>query len=211
MNLSIGMRAQIRAMVFVAGEPIPFFWPMRSFIHHNPLHGLEHKSFEEAIAEGHRLFHGAGFLPRTQYQHYYREGKIDGIHLEKAVEKFLQQQPPVGDIDLQACLMMLLTDIETPITSNESVVSVPDIAAALRHEKLASAEDIDLDMIAERMCNSLFENCPLYDTLDKLFGTGIAEELDELVIKSCLDFFDEGQSVWQMPDREKGFFWHGEK
>jgi len=206
MSLSIGMKAQIRAMVFVAGEPIPFFWPMRSFIHHNPLHGLEHKTFEEAIAEGQRLFHGAGFLPRTQYQQYYRDGKIDGIHLQNGVKKFLEQQPPIDELNLQACLMMLLTDIESPITNNESVVSVPDIAAALRHEKLSSAEDIDLDVIAERMCETLFENCPFYETLDKLFGTGIAEELDELVIKSCLDFFDEGQSVWQMPDREKGFF-----
>ncbi len=206
MSLSIGMRVQIRAMVFVAGEPIPYFWPMRSFIHHNPLHGLEHKTFEEAIAEGKRLFHGVGFLSRTQYQQYFREGKIAGIHLEKGVEQFLTQQPPLGDLDLHACLMMLLTDIESPITSNESLVSVPDIAAALRDEKLSSTEDIDLDVIAERMCETLYENCPLYDTMDKLFGTGIAEELDELVIKSCLDFFDEGQSVWQMPGREKGFF-----
>lgn len=206
MSLSIGMRAQIRAMVFVAGEPIPFFWPMRSFIHHNPLHGLEHKSFEEAIAEGKRLFHGAGFLPRTQYQQYFREGKIKGAYLENGVKQFLDQQAPIDDLDLHACLMMLLTDIESPITSNESLVSVPDISAALRDENLSSAEDIDLDVIAERMCQSLYENCPLYDTLDKLFGTGIAEELDELVVKSCLDFFDEGQSVWQMPGREKGFF-----
>lgn len=206
MSLSIGMRAQIRAMVFVAGEPIPFFWPMRSFIHHNPLHGLEHKSFEEAVAEGQRLFHGAGFLPRTQYQQYFAEGKIDGRLLQKEVQSFLATQQSVGDLDLQACLMMLLTDIENPITRNESIVSVPDIAAALRHEKLSSTEDIDLDVIANRMCHSLFEHSPLYETLDKLFGTEISDELDELVIKSCLDFFDEGQSVWQMPDREKGFF-----
>lgn len=206
MSLSIGMKAQIRAMVFVAGEPIPFFWPMRSFIHHNPLHGLEHKAFEDAVAQGQKLFHGVGFLPRTQYQQYYREGKIDCIHLQSGVDNFLEKRPSIDNLDLQSCLMMLLTDIETPITNNESVISVPDIAAALRNEKLSSTEDIDLDVIARRMCDSLFEECPLYETLDKLFGTGIADELDELVIKSCLDFFDEGQSVWQMPDREKGFF-----
>ena len=48
MSLSLGMKAQIRSMIFVAGEPIPFFWPMRAFIHHNPLHGLEQLPFEEA-------------------------------------------------------------------------------------------------------------------------------------------------------------------
>lgn len=77
MSLSIGMRAQIRAMVFVAGEPIPYFWPMRSFIHHNPLHGLEHKTFEEAIAVGKRLFHGVGFL---QNVNSFRRLEVNTFH-----------------------------------------------------------------------------------------------------------------------------------
>jgi len=66
--------------------------------------------------------------------------------------------------------------------------------------------EITPQQLADRLCASLLHECPLYETLDTLFGTGIAEELDELVIKSCLDFFDEGQSVWQMPEREQGFF-----
>ena len=41
MSLTLGQKLKIRSMVYVAAEPIPFFWPMRSFIHHNPLHGLE--------------------------------------------------------------------------------------------------------------------------------------------------------------------------
>ena len=51
MGLSLGQRLKIRAMVYVAGEPIPYFWPMRSFIHHNPLHGLERRPFEDAVEE----------------------------------------------------------------------------------------------------------------------------------------------------------------
>jgi hypothetical protein len=39
-----------------------------------------------------------------------------------------------------------------------------------------------------------------------LFDTDIGDELDELVINSCLDFFDEGQSAWGMPNRKEGFF-----
>ncbi len=37
-------------MVTVAGEFLPFMWPMRNFIYHNPLHGLEHLPFEAAVA-----------------------------------------------------------------------------------------------------------------------------------------------------------------
>ena len=50
MTLSLGKRLRIRALVYVAGEPIPSFWPMRTFIHHNPLFGLEHLPFEAAVA-----------------------------------------------------------------------------------------------------------------------------------------------------------------
>ncbi len=55
-------KSRFCAMIYLAGEPIPYFWPMRSFIHHNPLHGLEHPPFSEAVEEGRRMFHAKGFL-----------------------------------------------------------------------------------------------------------------------------------------------------
>ena len=48
MSLELGRRLKIRSSIHVAAEPLPLFWPMRTFIHHNPLHGLEHLPFEEA-------------------------------------------------------------------------------------------------------------------------------------------------------------------
>ena len=41
MSLSLGEKLKVRSMVYVAGKAVPFFWPMRAFIHHNPLHGFE--------------------------------------------------------------------------------------------------------------------------------------------------------------------------
>ena len=112
MSLSLGMKAEIRTLIFVAGEPIPLFWPMRSFIHHNPLQGLEKLSFEDAIAEGQRLFHGKGFLHRNAYQTYYNEGKISQQSLSGLIEKFLGQYEPIADIDMHNWLLTLLTKVE---------------------------------------------------------------------------------------------------
>lgn len=218
MSLSLGMKAQIRSMIFVAGEPIPFFWPMRAFIHHNPLYGLEKMPFEEAVAIGHRLFHGAGFLSREKYQRYYKEGKIDKQSLADGVEYFLDQHDmtdfkALQQDQLHAGLMQLLTGMGSPMTlsSCSGLATVPEIAAVLKGQtvptSMASKPDDLTGELTERISDSLFNDCPIiYETLDTLFGTGIGEELDELVIKSCLDFFDEGQSVWQMPEREQGFF-----
>ncbi len=82
---SLGQRLKIRSMVTMAGEVLPFFWPMRNFIHHNPLHGLEHLSFEQAVAEASRLLHARGWLRRTEYQRMLAEGDIDLDTLEALV------------------------------------------------------------------------------------------------------------------------------
>ena len=206
MSLSLGMKAQIRSMVFVAGEPIPFFWPMRAFIHHNPLHGLERMPFEEAIAEGKQLFHGAGFLPRTTYQHYYKQNKIDRQSLSAGIEELLKQHEPINGIDRHSWLLKLLIESDIQITSAGSLATATDISAALRGQPVPAIQEIELDKLINQLIDSLLDNCLVYECLDNLFDTGIGDELDELVIKSCLDFFDEGQSVWEMPDREQGFF-----
>ena len=211
MSLSIGMKAEIRSMIFVAGEPIPLFWPMRAFIHHNPLHGLEKLTFEQAVKEGQKLFHGDGFLPRTTYQGYCRDEKINFASLSADIRKFLENQPKIEGIDLHHLLLTLMTKIETPLTGHNSksaasLAADSDIAAILREQSSMADYSHDDEQLANLLCDKLLKNCPIYSTLDILFDTGIADELDELVTKSCLDFFDEGQSVWCMPNREKGFF-----
>lgn len=215
MSLSLGMKAQIRSMIFVAGEPIPYFWPMRAFIHHNPLHGLEQMPFEAAVAEGKRLFHGKGFLPRHMYQQYYREGKIDHHKLAGGIDRFIEsqigQQASIEGIDARVWLTKLLTEVDEPASADDNLAAAWDILAALHGEELPAIRGNLLggnepNALAAQLSESMLSVCPVYETLDALYGTGIGDELDELVIKSCLDFFDEGQSVWEMPDREQGFF-----
>ena len=42
-------RDQIRQIVLDASEPIAPFWPMRSMVAQNPLHGLEYLPFDQAV------------------------------------------------------------------------------------------------------------------------------------------------------------------
>lgn len=206
MSLSLGMKAQIRSMVFIAGEPIPYFWPMRAFIHHNPLHGLERMSFEDAVAEGQQLFHGKGFLPRKTYQQYYLDNKIDYQSLSEGIKNFLDQYESIENIDLQGWLLKLLTETDLEFDAAGGLVTVANVGAVLRGEAVSAKKEINHEQLVNQLIDSLLDNHLVYESLDTLFNTGIGEELDELVIKSCLDFFDEGQSAWEMPDREQGFF-----
>lgn len=53
--------AKLLALVENAAAPLPPYWPLRTFIAANPLQGLEHLPFEQAVAEGARRYGGAGY------------------------------------------------------------------------------------------------------------------------------------------------------
>ena len=206
MSLALATKLKIRTMIYVAGEPIPYFWPMRSFIHHNPLHALEHLPFKDAVTEGERLFHGRGYLPRATYQGYLEQGKVDEEKLRKDVNKFLAGRDKTSDIDSERCLMNLLTKTSEQVILDKKLATVSDIKAAFNGNVPASDSSIDMDKLKADLHKALQGNHTVYEAVDTLYNTEIGKELDELVIKSCLDFFDEGQSVWGMPERELGFF-----
>ncbi len=192
-------------MIYVASEAIPFFYPMRTFIHHNPLHNLEDLPFEQAVQEGKRLFHGRVFLRRPVYQNYLEQGKVDRQDLTSQVADYVAKREPLPGIDLQRWLMALLTQTEQKVVIRHNIASTEDLQAAVNNKGLTQEVFIP-DRIVPYLRHELLGDRPVYDAADALYGTEIATELDELVIKSCLDFFDEGQSVWSMPGRKGGFF-----
>jgi uncharacterized protein len=204
-SIRLGLRLKIRAMIHVAAEPLPFFWPMRTFIHHNPLHGLEHLPFEQAAQQGAELFHGRAFLPRRGYQQYLAAGKVDRATLSASIASFLESREKVPGIDLQHWLTVLATDIGTAVAQPRTLAGDADVHAFL-HGNGPRNQDLSLAMIRRQLHETLLGNRPVYEAADALYGSEIGVELDELMIKSCLDFFDEGQSVWEMPGREHGLY-----
>lgn len=205
MSLALGRRLKIRTMIHLAGEPIPYFWPMRTFIHHNPLYGLEHLPFEQAVAEGERLFHARGYLPRRLYQRYLREGRVDRDALAAQVTRFLGGRRVPAGIDVHALLMAVLTDVEEPLGGLPSVADADDVHAVLQGRALPERR-VDAAQMTRRLTASMPASRPVHEVIDALYGTHLGATIDELVIKSLLDFFDEGQSAWQLPGREHGLY-----
>jgi len=69
-------RMELRGIVHLAGEVIAQYWPMRTFVHHNPLHSLEYLPFEETVRRGKQFMGGNGYLPSHQYRAYLKSGRI---------------------------------------------------------------------------------------------------------------------------------------
>lgn len=205
MSLSLGEKLKVRSMVYVAGKAVPFFWPMRAFIHHNPLHGFEWLPFGEAARKGSELFHGRSFLPRKTYQGYLHEGRIDRNKLQDLIDDFVHQEELPDKVDLTAWLRQLFTKESCHLSCADVLSSTDDLHAALAGEELPNG-GVRIEDLRNDLRRRLLGGRPLGEALDALFGTKIIDDLNELVVKSCLDFYDEGQSVWKMPMREQGFF-----
>ena len=56
-------RMELRGIVRLAGEVVAQYWPMRTFVHHNPLHSLEYLPFEDTVRRGKNFMGGNGYLP----------------------------------------------------------------------------------------------------------------------------------------------------
>ncbi len=80
-------RQRLMSAVALASESVSSFWPMRTFIHHNPLHGLEHLPFDTAVRKAHNLTGGRGYLTNEEYRRMLASGHIKADDLTRAIER----------------------------------------------------------------------------------------------------------------------------
>ncbi len=78
-------RKMLGAVIESASEPIAPFWPMRTMVAQNPIHGLEYLSFDEAVRQGKDLLGGNGYLPNEEYRQFYLEGRITLESIQRAL------------------------------------------------------------------------------------------------------------------------------
>jgi hypothetical protein len=91
-------RQRLLAAIALAGEAVAPFYPMRTFVHHNPLHGLEHLPFDEAIRKGRKLTGGNGYLSNEEYRGLLADGRIKIDDLKAAIRRLGHGQNEGGGV-----------------------------------------------------------------------------------------------------------------
>ena len=97
-NLTLEERQHLRQVIQEASEPIAPFWPMRTMVAQNPIHGLEYLPFDQAVRKGKDLLGGNGYLPNEEYRLFYREGRITIEGVQRALVRVgpsLDSQDPI--------------------------------------------------------------------------------------------------------------------
>lgn len=210
-------RMELRGIVKLAGEVIAQYWPMRTFVHHNPLHSLEYLPFEEAVRRGKQFMGGNGYLPGRMYRDYLTSGRIQPRHLDDALRSLAQDKRvnigsravAHGEV-LRACLSEGLCtpeieplDEQLPDPSSDAIDRV-----ATRLESVMNFPDLRerIRAIVEGDQAALGRWLTLSHWCDDTAGTQIVRQINDQLIKWCEAFLDEGHATWAMPEREQGLY-----
>ena len=210
-------RMELRGIVHLAGEVVAQYWPMRTFVHHNPLHSLEYLPFEETVRRGKQFMGGNGYLPDHVYRSYLKSGRIHSAHIEAALEPVVQDKQVVigthrvthGEV-LRACLtdglctpVMEPLDDQLPDPANELIDRIAD-----RLKPVLTFPDLRdrIRTITEGDQAALGRWLTLSHWCDDTLGTQIVQQINDQLIKWCEAFLDEGHATWAMPEREQGLY-----
>ena len=128
-------RMELRSLVKLASETISHYWPMQTFIHHNPLHGLEHLPFEEAIEEARKFIGGNGYLPNSQYRKYFQQGRISS----EAIREVLKPRAQEESVVIGNRTISHLDVLETIFIHGTGTVE-PDVASAVLERSLSETD-----------------------------------------------------------------------
>ncbi|ALA59649.1 DUF2309 domain-containing protein [Nitrospira moscoviensis] len=205
-------RMELRSYVQLAGEVIAQYWPMRTFIHHNPLHGLESLPFEQAVQHGRQLFGGRGYLPNEEYRRHVAGGRIAEDDVRAALEPLAQDKSVVfggrrlSHLDLLAASMLYGVAEDVPAAS----IAEADRAAADRIvswlESAVVPGPSGAGMPSASVSGLLPAREPLGVWCDRTCGTAVVETINREMVKWCSAFLDEGEAGWSMPGREHTFY-----
>ncbi len=211
-------RMELRSLVKLASEPISHFWPMQTFIHHNPLHGLEHLPFHEAIGRGRKFLGGKGYLSNGEYRNYYEQRRISQVAVHEALRLRAQDETVAIGRRKISHLEVLQTVLINGTGSMEpdvaSVISqglliegdVKDLIEKLQALSQSKKSRFSLRVRSDVERKALASEYTIAHWCDETLGTNVRNLINQELIKWCGGFLDEGHAPWPMPLRNKTFY-----
>jgi len=217
-----------------AAEPISQFWPMKGFVSHNPIQGLEHLPFDEAFRQAKGLFGAEGYLPVEEYRDLFQSGRITKESVDNAIarvgpkndESISLLSRTISAKEVQKLHMLHGIDVLEPALLEWQFTS----GGALEQPLLKTTPELELNKLWEQVLSilKLSDNSvdkqvltpakgdevkldlpfqrTLSDWLDELTDSSIVATIDQHVIKWTSSFVDEGMASWSMPGRRSGFY-----
>ena len=226
--------SKLHNLIEEAAEPVSQFWPMKGYVSHNPLQGLEHLPFDEAFKQAKGLFGAEGYLPVGEFRSLFETDRIKAESVECAMAR-------VGPKSDEAIALASRTITAQEVNRLHLIYGIDALEPALFEWHLTSAgalekpqpgasANLDLEKLWQQVLSTLNLSIhsansqqtaeaisgdeelelplrrTLSDWLDQLTESSIVSTIDQQLIKWTSSFVDEGMAGWSMPGRRPGFY-----
>ncbi|QSZ42555.1 DUF2309 family protein [Sulfurimonas aquatica] len=180
---------------------VPHYWPIGSFIHHNPLKGFEHLGFKDGLNKAKKIYGGKVYMEPSYYLKFYNEGKISHSILEENLKEVLKVDGLAEYYDLaMKCLL------EVNPQWNHFRKQADNKEHPIDEELLAYLDEEFSYHNKERWLKQITKHMTLYEINDILFHRDDKEVIEKSVIEYITRFLDEDQTTLPMENRELGMF-----
>ncbi|MEA3371771.1 MAG: putative inorganic carbon transporter subunit DabA [Campylobacterota bacterium] len=180
---------------------VPHYWPIGSFIHHNPLKGFENLGFKDGLNKAKKTYGGKVYMDPSYYLNFYNEGKITHSILEENLKEVLEVDGLAEHYDLaMKCLL------EVNPLWNHFRKQADDKEHAIDEDLLAYLDDEFSYHNKDRWLKQITKHMTLYEINDILFHRDDKEVIEKSVIEYITRFLDEDQTTIAMESRELGMF-----
>ena len=180
---------------------VPHYWPIGSFIHHNPLKGFENLKFKDALIKAKSMYGGKVYMEPSYYLKFYKEGKISHSLLESNLKEALEVDGLAEHYDLaMRCLL------EVNPEWNRYRRSASTIEHPIDEELLTYLDDEFSYHNKAKWLTKLTKRMTLYEINDVLFHRDDKEVIEKSIIEYISRFLDEEQTTVSMDNRELGMF-----
>ena len=147
------IREQILHLIKHLEHVLPAQAPIKDFVHHNTLHGYQHLSFPEALAQSKATTGARGYLSNEQFRQFFSQGRItlenlesilneqSDLNLDKIIYAHNDQTICHKDIILTTLLYSL-----KPVTNCQLTWQIEELDALERCQSDLSAEQCQIFM-----------------------------------------------------------------
>lgn len=180
---------------------IPSYWPIGSFIHHNPLSGFEQQKFKDGLKNAKEVFDCKVYMPSDYYVDLYNEDKVNKEIFDKNLLKLLEKSN-LQDYFKEAKVFLLEVSPNWKYHRSFEKTSTK----VLNEELFSYLKDNFIYTNYDILLKSLIKSMTLYEINDAIFDTNLSALIQKDIIEYTSRYLDEEQTTLTMHQRELGMF-----
>lgn len=181
---------------------LPIQNPLHGFVHNNILQMFENLDFHDAVKEAGVLYRARPYWPEFKYTDRYKEGKITDQDIFRAIDHYLGNHPSIDSIELlqlsgkEFFYRLMFAELNFNDDENQQSISNPHLWSLCLEKMHDKGLTLSRSPVKWRG----------KEYWERYHNESYALSVHPFIIRLISSYLDQGQSFWQNPFVNKGFW-----